>query len=160
MSLFALAGCGFHLRTLDLGASVSSFYVESDAGNPLSGALRRSLRQAGVAEADSASAAEVVVDLLNAQLTRRSVSVAGDARVAEYEMDMSVLFRVLDSSGTELVAPRLVRSARVYRVDRGNIVGNSEEQALLEREMHNDLIQQIVRTLNAVAGSGANAHAA
>lgn len=157
--LLQVLGCGFHLRSLDLGSSITSFYVKSDGDNFLSAPLRNSLRQAGVNEADGADEAELVVDLVDAQRQRRGVSVAGDARVAEYEMILGVLFRVLDGAGTQLVEPRWVRSSRVYRVDRGNIVGSSEEQALLEREMRDDLIQQIVRTLDAVAAKPQNTDA-
>jgi outer membrane lipopolysaccharide assembly protein LptE/RlpB len=35
-------------------------------------------------------------------------------------------------------------------VDRDNLVGSSEEQALLQREMTDDLVQQIIRGVNAV----------
>ena len=153
-------GCGFHLRTWDLATSMESFYVEAERTNLIAGPLRSALLQAGVAEAQNATAAEVVVALLNAQRDRRSVSVTGQARVAEYEMTLGVQYQVFDGAGTELVAPRWARAARVYRVDRDNIVGSSEEQALLEGEMRNDLIQQIVRPLNAVSGAtsgGANA---
>jgi len=154
-----LHGCGFHLRTWDLGASVASFYVDAPGSNLLAGPLRRALRQAGITEAQSPGSAQVVVGLLNAQRERRSVSFTRNARAAEYEMNLGVQYRILDGAGTELVAPRWARSVRVFRVDRGNIVGNSEEQALLEQEMRNDLIQQIVRTLNAVSGSAAGTNA-
>lgn len=146
------AGCGFQLRTYDLGTSVESFYVKDASNNPLASPLRRALRQAGVDESSSASDAEVVVVLLNAQRGRRSVSVTGQARAAEYEITLGVQYRVLDGQGQELIAPRWVRGTRVFRVDRDNIVGTSEEQALLEREIQNDLIQQIVRALNTVSG--------
>lgn len=146
-----VAGCGFHLRTWDLGTNIESFYVQAPSSNLLASPLRRALRQAGVTEADNPSSAEVVVGLLNAHRERRSVSVTGQARAAEYEMNLGVQYRVLDGAANELIAPRWARSVRVYRVDRDNIVGNSEEQALLEQEMQNDLIQQIVRAVNAVS---------
>ncbi|MCZ6711819.1 MAG: LPS assembly lipoprotein LptE [Gammaproteobacteria bacterium] len=152
-------GCGFHLRTWELGASVSSFYVDAPGSNLLAAPLRRALRQAGVEEARSPASAQVVVGLLSAQRERRSVSFTKQARAAEYEMNLGVQYRILDGVGNELVAPRWARSVRVFRVDRGNIVGNSEEQALLEQEMRNDLIQQIVRTLNAVAGPAVGSNA-
>ena len=42
-------------------------------------------------------------------------------------------------------------------MDRDNIVGSSEEQALLVREMQTDLVQQILRALNAVTAEPGNA---
>jgi LPS-assembly lipoprotein len=155
--LLIVHGCGFHLRTWDMATSIESFYVEAPTSNLLAGPLRRALQQAGVAEAGSASKAEVVVHLLNATRERRSVSVTGQARAAEYEMNLGVQYQVFNGAGTELVPPRWARSVRVYEVDRANVVGSSEEQALLEGEMRSDLIQQIVRTLNAVSGAATGA---
>lgn len=144
-------GCGFHLRTWDLETSLESVYVVSSDRNPLAEPLRRALRQAGVAEAATASEAEVVVNLLDERRERRSVSVSSQARAAEYETTLAVLYQVSDGAGNELIPAQWVQQDRVYRVDRDNIVGSSEEQALLEREMQSDLIQQILRALNAVA---------
>lgn len=152
-----LAGCGFHLRTWDIGSSLESAYVSGDARNPLAGPLERALRQAGVRLAEEASDAAAVVELLDSRQQRRSVSVSGQARAAEYEMTLGVRYRVTDGGGTELIAPQWIERERVYRVDRDNIVGSSEEQALLVREMQTDLVQQILRALNAATAEPGNA---
>ena len=143
-------GCGFHLRTWDVGTSVESAYVSADARNPLRAPLERALRQAGVTEAEGADGAEVVVELLDSRHDRRSITVSNQARAAEYETTLAVRYRVTDGQGRELVPDQWLERQRVFRVDRDNIVGSSEEQALLEREMQNDLVQQILRALNAV----------
>ena len=152
-----LAGCGFHLRTWDIGTALESAYVSGDARNPLAGPLERALRQAGVRLAEDASDAAAVVELLDSRQQRRSVSVSGQARAAEYEMTLGVRYRVTDGGGTELIAPQWIERERVYRVDRDNIVGSSEEQALLVREMQTDLVQQILRALNAATAEPGNA---
>jgi len=151
------AGCGFHLRTWDVGTSIASAFVSADARNPLQAPLERALRQAGVAEAANADEAEVVVELLDSRRDRRSVSVSGLARAAEYETTLGVRYRVTDREGRELVPDQWLERERVFRVDRDNIVGSSEEQALLEREMQNDLVQQILRALSAVTAEQADA---
>jgi LPS-assembly lipoprotein len=155
--VLGLTACGFHLRTWDVGTSIESAYVASDARNPLEAPLKRALRQAGVAAADSAGQAEIVVELLDSRHERRSVSVSGQARAAEYETTLGIQYRVTDGQGQELVPAQWLERQRVFRVDRDNIVGSSEEQALLEREMQSDLVQQILRALNAVAVAAADA---
>ena len=147
--MFLLASCGFHLRTWDLGTSLDSARVEASQRHGLAAPLRRVLSQSGVSEADEGES-QIVVKLLDQRRNRRSVSVTGQARAAEYETTLQVRYQVHSADGTELIPPRWVRSERVFRVDRDNIVGNSEEQALLEQEMQNDLIQQILRSLVAV----------
>ena len=149
--LLALSGCGFHLRTWDVSTSVESAYVVSNARNPLEEPLRRALQQAGVAEAASPREAEVVLELLDSRQERRSVSVSEQARAAEYEMILAVQYRVTDGEGNELLAPVWLERESIYRVDRDNLVGSSEEQALLERELRDGLVQQMLRALNSLA---------
>lgn len=155
-----LGGCGFHLRSYDVGTDLSSAYVVANARNPLEQPLRDALRQAGVTEADSAGDAEVVLELLDARRQRRNVSFSGQAEVAEYELDLGVRYRITDAEGTELVPEQWLERQRVYRVDADNIVGTSEEQALIEREMERDLVQSILRTLNTVVQQRGAAEAA
>lgn len=142
-------GCGFHLRTFDLNTAVASVHISSSSGNFAEAPLRQGLQRAGVEIASVADEAEVTVSLLNARRDRRSVAVTDQAQAAEYELDLGVQYSVSGPDGAELIAPRWVETSRIYRVDRVNLVGTNEEQALLEREMVNDLVQQIVRALDA-----------
>lgn len=160
ISVFALIGallctaCGFHLRSWDLTSSVSSAHVASIGRNLLAEPLRKGLDQAGVEVSDLASEAELVVELVEDRNERRSASVTGRARAAEYELTKAVRFSVHDTVQGEarvLIEPRWVETTRVFRVDADNIVANSEEQSLLESEMVNDLVQQVIRVLNAVS---------
>lgn len=147
----ACTACGFHLRGWDLAESVSTVHVAADARNPMELPLTRALEQSGVALTESADEAELVVALLDSRRQRRSVSVSGRARAAEYEVSLGVRYQVTDAGGDVLVPAQWLERDRVFRVDRDNLVGSSEEQALLEGELETDLVQQIMRTLNAVA---------
>jgi LPS-assembly lipoprotein len=147
----AASGCGFHLRTWDLQGAVESAWVEASPRHDLAEPMRRALGQAGVEAARSRREAALVIDLMDQRQERRSASVSGQARAAEYEITYAVQYRVTDADGTELVPAQWIERQRVYRVDRANIVGSSEEQALLLREMREDILQQILRTLSAVA---------
>jgi LPS-assembly lipoprotein len=148
-AVLLLAGCGFHLRTYDINTSVSSVYLSSNSANLVAEPLRRGLKQAGVTLAAEADEAEVTVALLNQRRDQRSVSVTPTAREAESELTLAVQYAVTAPGGAELVPPRWIETARIYRIDRLNILGSSEERSLLEQEMINDLVQQIVRALDA-----------
>lgn len=146
-----LGGCGFQLRSWDLAGSIDSAYLNASPRNAFEAPLRRALAQAGIAEAASPAEATVVVNLLDERRDRRSVSVSRQARAAEYEVSVAVRYAVTDAEGRELVPDQWLERQRVYRVDPDNIIGSSEEQALLERELEADLVQQILRTLSAAA---------
>ena len=149
--------CGFHLRSWDLGSTVESAYVAAAPRHPLAASLQRALRQAGVTLTASPEAADVVIGLLDSRRERRGASVSDQARVAEYETTLGVRFEVTDGEGNELVPAQWLERERIFRVDRDNIIGSSEEQALLEREMQTDLVQQILRAINAVTTEAAGA---
>lgn len=148
-----LAGCGFQLRGMDLRSSVATAYVESAPRHGFADPLRVALVRAGVELLDTPAADALVIQLLDERRSRRSVSVSDRALAAEYEVQIGVLYGVRDGSGRQLVEPQWLERERVYRADRDNILGSSEERALLEREMQTELIQQIIRSLDALAGA-------
>ncbi len=144
-----LASCGFHLRGWDLETSIESAYVDANPRIQLATPLRRALSQAGVRLTDAPSEAAVVIELLDQRREQRTVSVTRGARDAEYELTLGARFAI--RAGAEVLSePRWVQVQSAYSIDRNSIVGNAEEAALIEEELRADLIQQIVRSLNAV----------
>lgn len=150
--VIVLAACGFHLRGWDLETSIESAYVDANPRIGLAAPLRRALTQAGVRLTDSPSEAAVVIELLDQRRDQRSVSVTRGARDAEYRLTLAVQFAIR-ADAEILSEPRWVEVGTAYRIDRTSIVGNSEEAALIEEELRADLIQQIVRSLNAVVSA-------
>ena len=148
--LAGVAGCGFQLRSYNFAGSVDSFAVTGKSRLAISQELRRGLSQAGVNEV-SAEDAAIKVEILEQRRDRRSVSVAGSARAAEYETSLAVRYRILGAGSEELAPATWIERQRVYRIDRDNIVGSSEEQALLEAELMQDMVGQIIRAMEAVS---------
>lgn len=151
-----LAGCGFHLRTWELEGNIDTVRITSNLRNPVAEPLGRALKSAGVEVVDG-GAADIAIELISDRENRRSVSVTDQARAAEYQTTLMVVYSVQDGAGTVLTEPRSVRASRIYEVDRDNLVGSSEEQALLQREMVDDLVQQIIRGVNAAVTTSASA---
>ncbi len=146
----ALVGCGFQLRRYELDANIESFSISGMERAQVAGPLRQALRQIGANETGD-SDADVVVVLLDQRSERRSVSIAGQARAAEYEVEYAVQYQLLDKTGVELIAPTWIQRQRIFRIDRNNIVGSSEEQSLLQREMLQDVVGQMIRTMDLVS---------
>ena len=144
--ILVLAGCGFQLRTWELASTFETARIEADHGVDLDLDLARALESAGVRLVDSE--ADVVVRLSDQLDDWRSVSVTQGARTAEYELAVQVGFRVTDREGNELAPLRVLRSERVARLDRDNLVGSSDERRLLAAEARDDLVGRMVRTLD------------
>lgn len=141
-------GCGFQLRTWDLAAAFETARIDADGSADLDRELAQALRSAGVRVVQED--ADVVLRLADQRSARRSVSVTSAGRAAEYELALEVAFGVIDSDGQELAAMRQLRSERTAPLHLDNIVGSSEEQALLAAELRTDLVDQMLRALSAI----------
>jgi LPS-assembly lipoprotein len=166
VTVLVLAGCGFHLRGNELSANFERVYVGAVSAVTIERQLARSLGFAGVEVVTDRSAADVVIDLTAQRENRRSVSVTERARTAEYELSLEIRYRIVaqepvdagaEPVQTVLVEDRSIRVARTYRLDRNNLVAGSEEQSLLRGEMEQDLVQQILRSLDTATRNRASA---
>lgn len=155
--ILVCAGCGFQLRTWELASTFETARIEADHGVDLDLDLGRALESAGVRLVETD--ADVVVRLSDQRDDWRSVSVTQGARTAEYELALQVGFRVTDREGNDLAPRRVLRSERVARLDRDNLVGSSDERRLLAAEARDDLVARMVRTLDALSRPTEPAHA-
>ena len=155
--ILVLAGCGFHLRGNELSANFDKVYVSAVRAVTIERQLERSLGFAGVEVVSDRATADVVIDLTAQRENRRSISVTERARTAEYEISLEIRYRIVaqepagadaEPAQTVLVGDRSIRVARTYRLDRNNLVAGSEEQSLLRGEMEQELVQQILRSLD------------
>ena len=149
--LLLLAGCGFHLRSYNVDATFQNYFIAASESSAFAVDLRRMLKGSGVGEAASRSAADVVVEVLEERNQQRAVSTTGNARVAEYELEVGVNVRITDGAGNEMAPAQWINRTRVFRVDRDNLNSNSQEQSLIQRELRADVGQALLRTVNAVA---------
>ena len=149
-----VSGCGFQLRSWDLSA-LSSVSVAARGATQQGEALVRALDYSGVEVRESGG--DVVLRLSDEREERRSAAVTAAGRAAEVELTLEVRFSVHDADGEELAPERTLRVARVQRIDVDNIVGSSEEEALLRDEMRQELASRMVRSLAMLARAGDDA---
>ena len=150
LALLALGACGFQLRGWDQRLGLQSVYLDARPQVSAAAPLRQALRAAGAQLASSAADAQLRVELLDERRSRRTVSVAGGAVAAEYELTLAVRYAVRVGAAKR-GEPRWAEAGRVYAIDRDSVAGSAEEQALIEAELMEDIVQEILRALNAAA---------
>jgi LPS-assembly lipoprotein len=144
--LLLLSGCGFALRdSADLPTALQTMIVAGEEENgELLQEVRRALRNSGVTivEADS----PYVLRIGRESSGERVVSVNSNARAGEYELEMNLLFQLLQG-GTAVLGPDTVSLSRVYLTDPENAVAKEEEAELIRSELRRELAQQLLRRL-------------
>lgn len=148
-----LGSCGFALRGSDaVSASFRELVLNLEQPNSELGRLvQRSLESAGVDTHPAPGASVATLNLGSEQLISRPVSVNPRARAAQYDIRLSVPVSLV-RAGEFLITEQNLMVERRHFEDIANIAGNREEVEIIAAEMRRDLVNQLMRRLEA-AGS-------
>ncbi len=150
-----LHGCGFQFRGSDLGELNIDYRITGSLSGGGANAtsveflrlLRQSFKQSGAREL---SAGTVLVEITGLRRQEIEGAVNAQVRVTEKNIVFTLLYRVVDVSGRDIVADQRLEVERVYRIDRNNLLASNSEQQLLETELLRNLAGQVVRGLGVV----------
>lgn len=151
LTMSLLAGCGFHLRgedSLKLPASLSPMRISGLAtGDPLYGALRGALGEAGVSITDSDAAAQSFLVLSGREDRRRVLALNEAGKAIEYAMVEAVTFSLLDRERNVLLADYRVVNENSYTDPAGDPLGKAAERSLLRNSARQETVRQIMARL-------------
>ncbi|MGB0128988.1 MAG: LPS assembly lipoprotein LptE [Rhodocyclaceae bacterium] len=148
LALPLLTACGFHLRGPQ-SLPFKTIYVGSP-NSELSAALRRSIRTSGSTEVvDEPKEAEAVLTIVSEAKQKRILSLNAEGRVREFELRYTFAFRVNAKDGREIVPQNQILLTRDFSFNDSAVLAKEQEEALLYRDMQNDLVQQIMRRMAA-----------
>jgi LPS-assembly lipoprotein len=138
-----LSSCGFQLRgSAEVPPAMRQLALQMPAGrSALRLELRRTLRSNGI---ELAAAAPYTLEILDEKQGRRVASLDERVKVDEYELRTEVRFQITEGERF-LIAPTAVRTERVYTYDADAITAKNAQEALLRREMQQDISRQILR---------------
>ncbi len=147
-----LSGCGFHLRgTLEMPPDWLAMHLRSPSPHgELTRQVRAALANAGVQWLDAGSA-NYTLQLGVEHFEQRNLTIAANARAAEFELQLSTTLGVRDRNGVELLPPSRVSSTRIMAHDPEKVSGKAEETDLTRAEMRVELVQQILRRIRFLA---------
>ena len=148
-----LSACGFQLRGSDSSYSMpfKSIYLAFSDQSPLGIELRRNLRAGDTVNVVlDAAQAEALFDVLSETRGKQILSLNSQGRVREYLLTYTLVFRVRDAKGNELLGPTEINLKRPITFNETQVLAKESEEVLLYRDMQTDLVQQIMRRLAAV----------
>jgi len=154
LAALLLAGCGFQLRgTADLPFKTIYMPPATQPGVALN--LRRNI-QAGTRTTvvDDPKSAEAVLEFTRESRDKTILSLAANGRVREFELQYSVSFRVHDNKGGDFVPASTVLLKRAVTFNDTDILAKEQEDQQIYRSMESDMVQQIMRRLEAAQRPG------
>jgi LPS-assembly lipoprotein len=151
--LASLSACGFQLRGSSGQYSMpfKSIYLAFPDTSALGTELRRNLRGGDLVDVvGDPQKAEAQFDVISETRGKQILSLNAQGRVREYLLTYTLVFRVRDASGAEILAPTEISLKRPLPYDERQVLAKESEEALLYRDMQTDLVQQILRRLASV----------
>ncbi|MDP6264157.1 MAG: LPS assembly lipoprotein LptE [Pseudomonadales bacterium] len=151
LAVLSLDGCGFHLRGSGRSATqLDMLHVTAfNAYGELVQKLESVLTEAGVEIEPDKSVAPYSLRIISEKNTRRAATTTSRITVAEYELRLLVEFQLENRAGDLIIAPASLVTERVYTLDQANLMGSNEEEELLREEMQDEIIEQIIRRVEA-----------
>jgi len=144
-----LGACGFHLRnSQDL--PFSKIYIAMAEYADMRVQLARSIRASSKTEVvATAEEADAIMTVTLDQPLKVILSLNSSGRVREYQLKRNFNFRVHDQEGRDLMVPARLEIRRDISYTDDLVLSKEAEEALLWRDIQNDLVQQILRRLAA-----------
>ena len=141
-----LASCGFHLRG-DVAYSFTTLYINAPAQQPFAGEMKRSLSGGGTQLVDTATAAQVILDIPTVVDDKQVLSLSGGGRAREYQLTKRVTFALHDAQGKDWLPAGEIVIRRAFTFNESEVLAREAEEAKLLKEMQSDAVQQIMRRL-------------
>lgn len=143
-----LAGCGFHLQNkVEMPPEMQQTYLEVQSPNSrLATRLKTLLEQNGVEVVNSAKGVAILEVPMN-RMRKEIQSIGDNARVREYQLRLTVNFRVLERDGNELIPLQSLELARVYSFNEQDILAAEREDEYLRGEISDTVASMILRRI-------------
>lgn len=145
-----VSSCGFTLRNNEQTTlpAVRMRIESTQSNSAFEQESRKALEDAGVQiiQGDADYILSIGEELIN----RRTLSMNGRARAAQYEVQLAIEVS-LSQSDKFLLGPETLTTERTYFEDTANISGSTEEMELLLTEMRQTLVDQLLRRLQAAS---------
>lgn len=148
LSMIVLAGCGFHLQDrVEIPTEMQQTYLQvQDPYSRLATRLETLLEQNGVQVVNSAKGVAILEVPMN-RMRKEIQSIGDNARVREYQLRLTVNFRVLDKDGNELIPLQSLELARVYSFNEQDILAAQREDEYLRTDISDTVASMILRRI-------------
>ena len=150
VTALVIVGCGFQLRTDALDVALPTLTIVAE-GAPIQRPLRDAFDDAGVRIVPPEQTQVWAITVRDQRSRAIPVTMTEDVRINELDLELSIELEV-SRRGDVLFSERILVE-RPVRIDRDDLVSSREERRVVLAEMREHLVDDIVRTVDAVVRS-------
>lgn len=149
--LLMLCACGFKpSNVIELSDQNMPFSVTSkDPYSGLADNIERVLNSSGVRIAGKGEAANAI-SIHEEDIEKLALSLDSNAQVTEYRLRYRVIYSLVGIDGVTLIDKQTIELRRDFNYDVTISSGSPAEEALLKREMQDEMVRAILRRASVV----------
>ncbi len=147
-----LSACGFSLRgteSLALNPEIEQLSIKDEGNNSALGQLLTQRLQVYGLDLLEPGKASLRLTLGAEQVKERVVSINRNARAGEFEMTLITSIE-LSKDADVLISREVLALEEIYEADPANLAAKANEAELIKTEMRQELVEQILRRLQAL----------
>ena len=149
LSTCLLTACGFQLRGQQT-LPFRSLYIAISPSSQLGAELKRNITAGTETRlVDTPEEAQAILSISNELREKTILSLNSSGKVREFRLRYRVDFRVHDTRGINYIPQNEIVIQRDFSFNDTQVLAKENEEALLYRDMQNDMVQQILRRLAA-----------
>ncbi len=147
-----LTACGFHLRNeARLPNGMTRVHIDiADPISPLKRNLKAALQRSGASVEEAAGEGITELKIPVVALSPEVQAVGATARVRQFVMLYHVEIEAVGANGKTLLPKQTVELSREFTFDETQALGTAQVQEDLKKQMERDMVQAILRRLEAV----------
>ncbi|MEN8259108.1 MAG: LPS assembly lipoprotein LptE [Pseudomonadota bacterium] len=140
-----VSGCGYHLRgAADLPLEVDKVYVNNASKHLVKG-FKDALKASGGRLASKPQEADLVLNIMDEELERRYISLSATGKANEFEYNYEIYYEWNTPKGEAVLPQQFYAISRDYFNDQLDIIGKTNEEAVLRKEIYRQAAQGILR---------------
>jgi len=144
-----LSACGFQLRGA-VNLPWDTLYLGLAPNDPFGNMIKRSIEAGSRTKVvTDPKQAQASLQILQNQQTKSILSLTAKGLVREFQLTRSFVYRIVDEKGKELIPASQIILQREMTFDDERIFAKEAEEAMIVKEMEQDLVLQLLRRLNA-----------
>lgn len=147
----SLSACGFHLRGHNLkgkGLPFKIVYVKAAASTPFVADLRSNLELYKIELSATPAEADLTLEIVSETSNKVILAISGAGQVREFQLSYRVSMRAYDNQKREWLQADEISLQRTLIYDDAQVLAREQEEALLNRDMRADAVQQVMRRLS------------
>lgn len=143
----SLTGCGFRMRG-QFSLPFSTLYLDMEHNTPFEARVKRLLTAGSdVTLVDSPKQAQAVLRVISKKLDRNAITYNADGNVREYELKLTVQFRLTTPEGAEYLPDSALTTVRDIYYNEDDYLSRGNEEAILIKDMESDIASMMIRRI-------------